>query len=208
MLAQILAVVTSFIINTISSLGYGGVAFLMAIESAAIPLPSEVIMPFSGFLVSQGRFTLQGIAIAGAIGSVIGSWVTYFLGKYGGRPLVRKYGKYVLITEHDLDLTDRFFSRFGIWATFLGRVLPVVRTYISIPAGIARTRFWPFTAATFVGSYIWSLFLGWIGLKLGENWESLRRYFRGADAVILILIVLVIVWWVRRHLKNRIKDNT
>lgn len=206
MIENILTFLTNFIITIINSSGYTGVVLLMAIESAAIPLPSEVIMPFSGFLVSEGRFTLQGIAVAGAVGSVIGSWVTYFLGKFGGRPLVRKYGRYVLITEHDLEITDRFFARFGIWATFFGRVLPVVRTYISIPAGIARTKFWPFTAATFVGSYIWSLLLGWIGLKLGENWESLRHYFRGADIIIVILIVIGIIWWVRRHAKNRIKN--
>ncbi len=117
----------------------------------------------------------------------------------------RRYGKYVLITEHDLDLVDEFFARFGIWATFIGRVLPVVRTYISIPAGIAKVKFWRFTVATLVGSYIWSLFLGWIGLALGENWESLRHYFRGADIIILILIILGAAWWIRRHVKNRIK---
>lgn len=206
MIEQILATLTNFIINIISSLGYSGVGLLMAIESAAIPLPSEVIMPFSGFLVSEGRFTLQGIAVAGAVGSVVGSWVTYWIGKYGGRPLVRRYGKYVLITEHDLDLVDRFFVRFGIWATFIGRILPVVRTYISIPAGIAKVKFWPFTLATLVGSYIWSWLLGWIGFKLGENWENLRQYFRGADVVIVILIVIGLVLWITRHLKNRIRE--
>lgn len=179
----------------------------MAIESAAVPLPSEVIMPFSGFLVSQSRFTLHGIALAGALGSVLGSWVTYFLGKYGGRPLVRKYGRYVLITEHDLNLADRFFSKFGFWATFLGRILPVVRTYISIPAGISRVKFWPFTLACFVGSYIWSFFLGYIGFKLGENWESIRGYFHQIDWLVGILIVVGAAWWIRRHIKNRIKEN-
>lgn len=206
MIEQVLVIVTNFVINTISSLGYSGVVLLMAVESAAIPLPSEVIMPFSGFIVSQGRFSLNGIAFAGAVGSVLGSWITYWIGKYGGRPLVRRYGKYVLITEHDLNSADNFFARFGIWATFLGRVLPVIRTYISIPAGISRIRFGPFTLATFIGSYIWSFFLGWIGFKLGENWESLRHYFRQADVVIVVLIVVGAVWWVRRHLKNRIKN--
>lgn len=162
-------------------------------------------MPFSGFLVSEGRFTLSGIALAGAVGSVFGSWVTYWLGKFGGRPLVRKYGHYVFITEHDLNLADNFFARFGSWATFLGRMLPVVRTYISIPAGISRIKFWPFTLACFVGSYLWSWILGWIGFSLGENWESLRGYFHKVDWVIGILILSGIVWWIRRHVKNRIK---
>lgn len=205
MIEQILSVVTNFIINTISTLGYSGVAVLMAIESAAIPLPSEVIMPFSGFLVSQGRFGLWEIALAGAVGSVLGSWVTYWLGKYGGRPLVRRYGKYMLITEHDLNLADIFFAKYGIWATFFGRVLPVIRTYISIPAGISKVRFWPFTFACLVGSYLWSLFLGFIGMKLGENWESLRGYFHQMDVVIMILIVVGAAWWIHRHIKNRIK---
>src|SRR3990167_7785854 len=115
MIEQILSAVTNFIMSVIDSSGYIGVALLMAIESAAIPLPSEVIMPFSGFLVSEGRFTLFGIALAGAVGSVLGSWVTYWIGKYGGRPLIIKYGRYVLISEHDLNLTDKFFSKYGIW---------------------------------------------------------------------------------------------
>lgn len=204
MLENILAVVTNFIIHVISSIGYSGVALLMSLESAAIPLPSEVIMPFSGFLVYQGRFSLLGIAFAGAIGSVLGSWATYFLGKYGGRPLVRKYGRYVLITEHDLELADIFFAKFGIWATFLGRILPVIRTYISIPAGISRVKIWPFTLACFAGSFFWSLFLGWVGFKLGENWESLRHIFRQADWLIVTLLLAGVAWWIRRHLKNRI----
>jgi membrane protein DedA with SNARE-associated domain len=202
----ILAPIVQFVIDTISVLGYPGVALLMAIESAAIPLPSEVIMPFSGFLVSEGRFTLNGIALAGAIGSVFGSWVLYFIGKYGGRPLVRKYGKYALISEHDLDLSDRFFKRFGFWATFIGRVLPIIRTYISLPAGISKVSFWPFTLAAFVGSFIWSYFLGWIGFSLGANWEGIRVYFRRVDWLIVLLIVVGLIWWIRQHWKNRLKE--
>jgi len=204
MIEQILSAVTNFIISVIDSSSYIGIALLMAIESAAIPLPSEVIMPFSGFLVSEGRFTLFGISLAGAAGSVLGSWVTYWLGKYGGRPLVVKYGRYVLISEHDLDIADRFFTRFGTWATFLGRVLPVVRTYISIPAGISRVKFIPFTVATFAGSLIWSYFLGWVGFKLGENWESLSGYFHQVDWIIVTLVVIGAAWWILRHIKNRI----
>ncbi|MDZ4244233.1 MAG: DedA family protein [Candidatus Doudnabacteria bacterium] len=200
-----LAVITNFILATINSAGYLGVVFLMAIESAAIPLPSEVIMPFAGFLASEGRFTLFGIALAGAIGSVFGSWATYWIGKYGGRPLVARYGKYVLIAEHDLELVDKFFARFGVWATFIGRVLPVIRTYISIPAGISRVKFIPFTVATFAGSLIWSYLLGWIGFKLGENWESLSGYFHQVDWIIVILVVIGAAWWILRHIKNRIK---
>jgi len=200
----VLAPIVEFVINTISTLGYPGIVVLMGIESAAIPLPSEVIMPFSGFLVSEGRFSLHGIALAGAIGSVLGSWVTYWIGYYGGRPLIRKYGRYVLITEHDLELVDRFFEKFGNLATFIGRMLPIIRTYISIPAGISRVKFWQFTLAAFVGSYVWSLFLGWIGVRLGENWESIRAYFRQVDWIIVLIILVGLVWWIRRHIKNRI----
>jgi len=201
----VLAPIVEFVISTISTLGYPGITFLMGIESAAIPLPSEVIMPFSGFLVSEGRFALGGIALAGAVGSVIGSWITYGIGYYGGRPLIRRYGRFVFITEHDLALVDKFFLKFGNWATLIGRMLPIVRTYISIPAGISRIKFWPFTVAAFVGSYIWSFFLGWVGFKLGENWDSVRHYFRQIDWIIVLILLVGFVWWVRRHIKNRIK---
>ena len=206
MLGSILSAITTFIISTISLLGYSGVALLMAIESAAIPLPSEVIMPFAGFLVTEGRFTLFLAALAGAVGSVLGSWVTYWLGRYGGRPLVQKYGKYILISEHDLNLADKFFARYGTWATFFGRILPGIRTYISIPAGISKTKFWPFTLTCFVGSFLWSYLLAWIGFKLGQNWEALKPLFRKFDVAIVVLIVIGLVWWIRRHIKNTVRN--
>lgn len=205
MLESIIIGLSNFVINIIDSSGLLGIVLLMGIESAAIPLPSEVIMPFSGFLVAEGRFTLIGIAFAGALGSVWGSWITYALGRYGGRPLARKYGRYVLITEHDLDLADRFFARFGVWATFLGRMLPIVRTYISIPAGVSKVKFWPFTLAAFSGSFIWSFFLGWVGLRLGERWDEIRTYFERLDFVIAIIIIAGIVWWILRHVRNRLR---
>ena len=197
--------VTQFITHTISALGYFGVTGLMAIESAAIPLPSEVIMPFAGVLTAAGRFNLFGVALAGAVGSVIGSWVTYAIGYFGGRPLVMKYGKYVLITHHDLDLSERFFKKFGGWSTFIGRMLPVVRTFISIPAGIAREPLVPFTIAAFAGSFIWSYFLAWLGQKLGDHYSDLSKYFHKLDAGIVALAALLVIWWVYRHWKHRIR---
>ena len=205
MFTDIILTLTNFITQTISNLGYTGVALLMAIESAAIPLPSEIIMPFSGFLVEGGRFTLLGLALAGAVGSVIGSMVTYALGYYGGRPLILKYGRYVLIFSHDLELTEKFFQKFGKFSVFIGRLLPVVRTFISIPAGIGKVPIWPFVFYAFLGSFFWSYFLAWLGFKLGENWQTLESYFRRFDAVVVIVIVIVIAWWIRRHLKNRLK---
>ena len=167
MITDLLAVATGFITNIIDTFGYLGVALLMAIESAAIPLPSEVIMPFAGFLVESGRFSLIGLSLAAAAGSVVGSIITYALGFYGGRPLIIRYGRYVLITEHDLALTEKFFKRFGTASVFIGRMLPVVRTFISIPAGIGKVPFWPFVYYCFIGSFIWSYFLAWLGKTFG-----------------------------------------
>ncbi len=204
-MTHILGQITEFITHTIQAFGYTGVTVLMAIESAAIPLPSEVIMPFSGFLVAAGRFSLFGLALAGAFGSTIGSLVTYALGFYGGRPLVERYGKYVLITHHDLDLAERFFQKFGAWATFIGRMLPVVRTFISVPAGVAEEPIISFTLAAFIGSFIWSYFLAWLGRLLGANWNQLSGYFHKFDLVIVLLVLAIIFWWGYRHWKHRIR---
>ncbi len=202
MISNIITILTSFITHTISVLGYPGVALLMCIESAAIPLPSEIIMPFAGFLVFSHRFSLLGIALAGGVGSAIGSAITYYIGLKGGRPFILKYGKYVLISHNDLEIADKFFARYGSLSTFLGRLLPVVRTYISIPAGISRVPFWKFLWYSFLGSFLWSLPLGYFGMKLGENWTTLREKLHGFDTAIIILIFLGAVWWVYRHIKN------
>lgn len=203
MIEHIIAILTGFIIQIISAFGYIGVAALMGIESACIPLPSEIIAPFAGFLVQAGRFSLWGVALAGGVGSMFGSWLTYEIGKYGGRPFVEKYGKWVLISKHDLDIADRFFAKYGHASTFIGRMLPVVRTFISLPAGIARVKLAPFLAYSFVGSFIWTYALAYFGMKLGENWSSLRDKLHGFDTAIIILIILGGVWWVWRHFKHR-----
>ena len=201
MIAHVLEALAGLIIGVISSLGYAGVALLMAIESCCVPLPSEVIMPFAGSLVAKGTFTLWGAGLAGAIGCVVGSVPAYYLGMYGGRPLILKYGRYVLLSAHDLDLADRAFARFGQIIVLLARMLPVVRTFIAFPAGVARMPMGKFLVYTFVGSLPWCLGLAWVGEKLGEHWDTLKPYFHRADAVIGALIVLGAVWWVRRHLK-------
>ncbi|MEK7211991.1 MAG: DedA family protein [Patescibacteria group bacterium] len=203
MIGDLLVFLTNFVMRAIGSLGYFGVGALMGIESAAIPLPSEIIMPFAGSLIPSGRFSLLGIAIAGAIGSTVGSWITYWIGRYGGRPLVEKYGKYILISRHDLNLADKFFNRYGMWSTFIGRLLPIVRTFISIPAGITKVPFGLFTLTSLTGSFLWSLLLGWLGQKMGENWKLLETYFRKFDYLIAAAIILFIVLWVRHHLKHK-----
>ncbi|HEV8601246.1 MAG TPA: DedA family protein [Patescibacteria group bacterium] len=204
MISHFILSLSAFITHTIDILGYLGVAILMAIESAGIPLPSEIIMPFSGFLVEQGRFTLFGLGLAGAGGSLVGSLLTYALGYFGGRRLIVKYGRYILITEHDLLLTENFFKRFGKASSFFARVIPIIRTFISIPAGIGKVPLWPFMVYTFLGSFIWSYFLAYLGLKLGQNWQALETYFHKFDLLIGIIIALLVIFWIKRHFKNRI----
>lgn len=202
MIEKIISVLAGFIIATISRLGYGGIVLLMAIESACIPLPSEIIMPFSGYLVYTGEMNLWLVAFAGAFGCVVGSIVAYYAGAWGGRPFVEKYGKYILISRHDLDLADRWFQRHGDITIFIGRLLPVIRTFIAFPAGIARMDMWRFNIYTFVGSYIWCLVLAWIGMKLGEHWNTLGVYFHRFDAIIGVILLAGLIWYVRRHLQH------
>jgi len=203
MIANVIAALANFIISGISLFGYWGVAIMMAIESACIPLPSEIIMPFSGYLVYQGEFTLWGITLAGSIGCVVGSALAYWVGFYGGRPMVEKYGKYILISNHDLDISDRFFTKYGRSAIFFSRMLPVVRTFISLPAGIAKMNFWQFMLYTFAGSLPWCFALGYLGMKMGENWERLAVYFHKFDLIIGVIFAAGIVWFVRRHINIR-----
>ena len=202
MTAKIVALVASFVIATISHLGYGGIVLLMALESACIPLPSEIIMPFAGYLAATGAMTLWAAALAGAIGCQIGSLVAYYIGAYGGRPLVERYGRYVLFSHHDLDLADRWFSRHGNITVFVARLLPAIRTFIALPAGISRMEIWRFNLYTFTGSFIWSLGLAWIGMKLGSHWDTLGPYFHRSETAIGAFLVAGAAWYLYRHLKS------
>jgi len=201
MIEKIIAILASWIIAVISTMGYGGIVLLMGIESACIPLPSEIIMPFSGYLVFKGEMTLWGVALAGALGCVLGSIPAYYLGVYGGRPLVEKYGKWVLISHHDLRLADRAFEKYGEIIIFIGRLLPAVRTFIAFPAGIARMNMARFIIYTFVGSLIWCWVLAYVGMKFGENWTSLKVYFHEFHIVLTVAAVIFVIWYVRRHLR-------
>lgn len=203
MIDQILQAIGAFTMGVMDSLGYAGIAILMAIESACIPLPSELIMPYAGWMVSQGKLGLVGAGAAGAVGCVLGSWIAYYVGMWGGRPLAEKYGRYVLFSRKDLDRADRWFARWGLWAAFVSRMLPVVRTFISFPAGIARVPIVPFTILTFVGSFPWCLLLAYAGKLLGDNWRHIKDYFHGADVVIGVLILAGLAWWIRRGLLER-----
>jgi membrane protein DedA with SNARE-associated domain len=205
MIARIIELLSVFIVATISKLGYAGIVVLMAIESACIPLPSEIIMPFSGYLVYAGRFNLWAVGAAGAFGCVVGSLLAYWVGMYGGRPLIEKYGRYILISRHDLDLADRWFDRSGEVIVFASRLLPVIRTFIAFPAGVARMNLKKFVIYTFMGSLPWCLGLAYAGQKLGEQWDknpTLKTLFHRFDFVIGIIGVAAITWWVWRHVKH------
>jgi len=204
MAEKIISLLSGFVIATVAGLGYGGVVLLMAVESACIPLPSEVIMPFAGYLVFKGKFTLWGAALAGAAGCVLGSLLAYVIGAYGGRALVYKYGRYVLISHRDLAWSDRWFTRHGGITVFIGRLLPVIRTFIALPAGISRMPLGRFVSYTFAGSFIWCYGLAWIGLKLGERWNTLGAYFHKFDTAIAIVLLVAAVWYVRRHWRHRL----
>ena len=206
MIARVISVLSVFIIGVISSAGYLGIVVLMAIESACIPLPSEVIMPFSGYLVYAGRFHLLWVATAGAIGCNLGSVIAYEVGFFGGRPLVERYGSYILLSQGELGWADRFFVRWGSAAVFIARLLPVIRTFIALPAGIARMPRLRFHVYTFVGSWPWCFALAYVGMKLGEQWETdprLKLWFHRFDALIVAALLagaLAFLWsrWAHR----------
>jgi membrane protein DedA with SNARE-associated domain len=211
MIEKIIAALAGFIIAVISKTGYLGVLLLMAIESACIPLPSEIIMPFAGYLVYTGHFSLVWAATAGAIGCNVGSVIAYEIGCYGGRPLVERYGSHIFLGRHELEMAERFFARFGGAAVFIGRLLPVIRTFIALPAGIARMPRLRFHIYTFAGSWPWCFGLAWVGMKLGEQWDKdprLKQWFHRLDAVIVLLLVVAIVWFVWSHWKGRVRVET
>lgn len=203
---RILAPVAAWIIATISAGGYLGIVLLMGIESACIPLPSEIIMPFSGYLVSTGRFDLLLVATAGAIGCNLGSIVGYEAGKRGGRPFVERWGKYVLLNMHDLARAEAFFARWGSITVLLCRLLPLVRSFIAFPAGVARMPLVRFHIYTFVGSWPWCFGLAWVGMKLGVAWRTdprLSHILHYGDAAVVVAIAGGILWFVWNQLKKR-----
>ena len=206
MISQILATLVAAIIAVISQTGYIGVAVLMALESACIPLPSEVILPFAGYLASTGRFSLAGVATAGALGCNIGSTAAYLAAAQGGRPLVERWGSFLLIRKDELRSVEIFFARWGAITVFFGRLLPVIRTFIAVPAGLARMPQGKFQIYTFVGSWLWCYALAYIGAKLGERWDSdptLRALFHQFDIGILSVLAVAVLWLVWRRAQTR-----
>jgi membrane protein DedA with SNARE-associated domain len=195
-----------FIISFISRVGYLGIFFLMVLESAMIPIPSEIIMPFSGFLVSAGKFGPILVVLAGSLGNLVGSILTYYFGLKVGRAFIIKYGKYVFFKKEHLEFTERLFKNYGDKISFVGRLLPVIRTYVSLPAGIGRTNFIKFVFYTLIGSLIWNSVLTFAGMQLGNNWKNIDRYSIYLDIVTICIIVGFSVWLVLKFKKGREKQ--
>jgi membrane protein DedA with SNARE-associated domain len=210
LLTHLTEIITAFITNLYATTGLAGIVLAMAIESCCIPLPSEIVMPLAGVMIVEGKIlagvnpllSLVLVALAGAIGCLIGSIAAYGIGYAGGRPLLLKYGRYVLISQHDADKADRFFQRWGSATAFFSRLLPVVRTYISLPAGIARMPFVKFCIFTFLGSFPWCLLLAYVGTVVGQNLSTLGSVFHGFDLVIIVAVVLLVVLYIWRHIRN------
>ena len=211
MLDALDAYVLPFLDSIYAAFGYLGVVLAMAIESAAIPLPSELILPFAGWSVSRGTiepltgapWTYWGAVVAGVFGNTVGSLVAYAIGAYGGRPLLARFGRYVLISAHDVDLAERWFARFGDATVFFSRMLPVVRTFISIPAGIARMPLWRFVLFSVLGAIPWVMLLVWGGVVLGEHWLDLKHQLKGLDYLVVAGLALLVGVFIWRHLRHR-----
>jgi membrane protein DedA with SNARE-associated domain len=210
LLTHLTDTLTTLITNLYVTTGLVGILLAMAIESCCIPLPSEIVMPLAGVMIASGKI-LQGmnsgvslvlVALAGSVGCLIGSMVAYGIGYSGGRPLLLKYGRYVLISQHDADRADHFFQKWGSATTFFSRLLPVVRTYISLPAGISKMPFVKFATYTFLGSLPWCLVLAYAGYQLGNHLNTLGPIFHGLDAVIVLVVVVLAVLYVWRHIRN------
>ena len=210
MLDALDAIVLPFLESLYERLGYIGVVIAMTIESCAIPLPSELILPFAGWSVSRGLiepltsapWSYWGAVVAGVLGNTLGSLASYAIGAYGGRPLVERYGKYVLISAHDLELAERWFARFGEVTVFFSRMLPIVRTFISVPAGIARMPLWRFTLFSVLGAVPWVMLLVWGGMQLGDHWLELKQSLKGLDYLVAAAIVAAVGIFVWRHVRR------
>ena len=203
LIEAIITELSRFIVSMISTFGYTGIFVTMAIESACIPLPSEIIMPFAGYLVSSGQFTMLGVTLAGAIGNVAGSMVAYYVGVWGGRPFVERYGPYLLVSRNEIAIADRWFAKYGEAAVFFGRMLPVVRTFISLPAGIAGMNIYRFILFTFLGALPWCYLLASIGVKMGKEWAHLRDYFHQFDVIIGLSVALGVGYFLWSHWPKR-----
>lgn len=192
-----LDVLITWIVNAIHASGYLGVFFLMLLESALIPIPSEIIMPFSGYLVYLKSFGFFEVIIAGTLGNLAGSLLSYWIGLKGGRKIIEKYEKVFFFSKKDIDFAERWFRERGEITIFLSRLLPAIRTFVSLPAGVGKMDIKKFVVYTLIGSFVWSVFLCWVGIFLGSSWDSILGFFRQFDIVIIIsaIVILVVYLW-------------
>ena len=195
--------IAEYITLGMSAFGYSGLFVLMALESMIAPVPSEVVMPFAGYLVLQGRFDFWLAVIVSGLGSVFGSLISYYMGAYLGRPFILKFGKYLLLEEEHLEWTEKWFKKQGDKTIFISRFIPVVRHLISIPAGIARMSMKKFVVYTFIGATAWNLILLYAGFKLGEHWDKIHQYSRELDAIFVVAVVLFLAYFIWKHHKKK-----
>ena len=193
---EILRPIVEVITSIITTMSYPGIFFLMILESALIPIPSEIIMPFSGFLASTGKLNYIGVVLAGSFGNLVGSILTYYLGINVGRKVILKYGKYIFFKKKHLELTENLFNKYGDRVSFVGRLLPGIRTYVSLPAGIGKTKFTKFVIYTLAGSLIWNSMLTYVGMKLGSNWKNIDKYSIYLDIAAVLAIAVFLIWFI------------
>lgn len=201
---MITELISKIAVQILETTAYAGAFILMALESMIAPVPSEAVMPFVGFLVTDGKWNLWLALLATSLGSLVGSLASYWLGYYGGKPLVLKVGKYLLLNRHDLELTERYFNRKqGVYTVFLARFIPVIRHFISIPAGMGKMPLVPFMLVSVVGATLWNGFLLFLGMRLREHWTVVQKYSHQVDIVIVVLAVIGIGWFLRSRLAAR-----
>lgn len=201
-LSELVLWLGQFAVNAISSMGYFGVFFLMILESMVFPMPSELVMPFAGFLAYEGRFNLMLVLLISTLGSIVGSLISYYMGYYGGNKIVLKYGKYLFLNERDLRKTQKWFKEKGERTIFIGRLIPVVRHLISIPAGIGKMDLTKFCIYTTLGALLWNAFLAYLGYLLGKNWNLVRHYTEPISIIVAVLIVVAAIYFMYSHIKS------
>jgi membrane protein DedA with SNARE-associated domain len=204
--------ITQWIANTavafIAATSYPGIFLLMVLESMVFPVPSEAVMPFAGFLIVDGQFTFTGVIIASTLGSIVGSLASYAMGFYGGKPFIKRFGKFLLLDTHDLDITERFFAKHGELTIFISRFIPVIRHMISIPAGLGKMNLWKFILYTILGAGLWNTFLTYVGYKLKENWTVVMQYSHIIDIVVVAVLGLAFLYYAYKIYINLTKKNT
>jgi len=201
---MITELISQYAVKILEMMGYWGAGLLMALESMIAPVPSEAVMPFVGFLVADGKWNPMLAILATSLGSIGGSLISYYLGLYGGKPVVLRVGKYLLLDKHDLEITEKFFNkRSGVWTLFISRFIPVIRHFVSIPAGMGKMPVGSFVTVTLLGATLWNTFLLYLGIKLRENWQVVQKYSHQIDIGVVIFLVALLGWFVYTRLQKR-----